>query len=192
MQEQQSNQVWFVGIGMLLLGFVIGLLVSSATGTSETEPTVQDATTTQEETMSDATTTSTGTVQGVSTTNDTDNEATLRATGTNNQDGSYAVSVTDQPSGDTVTVRSASLKNAGWIAVREMRDGGMGNVLGAQWEPAGTHEDIEVTLLRGTETGETYFVTLYTDDGDKEFQHYRDTLVEVNGETVYSQFTTTD
>jgi hypothetical protein len=84
-----------------------------------------------------------------------------------------AVSVKDQPAGSVVVVASATLPQMGWVAVRDAD----GKTLGAARLDAGTHEAVQVPLLRNTETGQKYQVLLYIDDGDKMFDLHKDTLV---------------
>ncbi|MBI2610813.1 hypothetical protein HYW60_02675 [Candidatus Kaiserbacteria bacterium] len=84
-----------------------------------------------------------------------------------------SVDVTDQLAGMSVKVKSATLAQMGWIAVRDAD----GRTLGAgRFEP-GTHADIEVPLLRATTAGERYQVLIYVDDGDGEFDLHKDILV---------------
>jgi hypothetical protein len=83
-----------------------------------------------------------------------------------------SVSVSDQTAGMQVTVRSVSLPQTGWVAVRDSS----GSVLGAGLFNAGTNSGT-VPLLRGTTAGERYQVLLYIDDGDKQFDLHKDTLL---------------
>lgn len=82
---------------------------------------------------------------------------------------SGAVAVNDQPAGDTVVVESVTVPPPGvWIAVREVVDGDLGNVLGAA-RAGGPRTDFSVSLLRATESGRTYAVELYRDDNNGAF-----------------------
>lgn len=89
------------------------------------------------------------------------------------------IAVVGQPAGSRVAF-STLLNEAGWVVVHEDRAGEPGNILGAQWLPAGTHAG-EVTLLRNTETGKTYHVILYADDGDREFEVHGEAKLVVEG-----------
>ena len=89
------------------------------------------------------------------------------------QTGGNAVSVGDQPAGMLVSVSSVTLPQAGWVAVR----GSDGRTLGAGFFPAGTSSNVVVDLLRGTISGQRYQVLLYTDDGDRQFDLHKDTLI---------------
>lgn len=101
--------------------------------------------------------------------------------------GGSAVTVKDQPAGSSVTVASATLPQLGWIAVRDAS----GRTLGAGRFSAGTVTNAEVPLLRATEAGQRYQVLLYVDDGDKEFDLHKDTLVtNSDGSVAGATFTT--
>lgn len=77
---------------------------------------------------------------------------------------SEAISVTDQPAGDTVVVASITAPSSGiWVAVREIRGNDLGNVLGAA-RTIGLHSNFQVSLLRATKPGRSYAVELYRDD----------------------------
>lgn len=82
----------------------------------------------------------------------------------------------DQPAGDSVRVSEARLSRVSWVAVRDdLRIYGAARVN----PPAGggTVTDITVPLLRNTETGKTYSVVVYADDGDNIFDFKKDALV---------------
>lgn len=83
----------------------------------------------------------------------------------------------DQPAGDRVVVVNAKISRSSWLAVRDdMRIYGARRV-----DPAGggqSFNDVVVELLRNTETGKTYTVVVYVDDGDKVFDFKKDALVD--------------
>ncbi len=82
---------------------------------------------------------------------------------------SGAISVADQPAGDTVSVESVTVPPPGvWVAVREVGGSDLGNVLGAV-RVGGPHTGVSVPLLRVTESGRTYAVELYRDDNNGTF-----------------------
>lgn len=83
-------------------------------------------------------------------------------------DDSDLINVSDQAAGAAVAF-SVAFDEPGWVAIHEERDGTLGNVLGAKWLPAGTHE-ATVKLLRNTVSGQTYHAVLYHDDGDRQFE----------------------
>jgi hypothetical protein len=90
--------------------------------------------------------------------------------------------VENQRAGSFMQIQHAELADARWIAVREINeDGTPGNILGAGWQPAGVHNDIEVKLLRETTGGEHYQALLYEDTGnDKRFDHTIDRPLDVS------------
>lgn len=95
---------------------------------------------------------------------------------------SNSVSVSNQPSGDTVVVESVTVPPPGvWVAVREVIAGDLGNVLGAA-RVSGPKSNVQISLLRATEPGHSYAVQLYRDDDNGIFD------VTVN--SAYIDFTT--
>ena len=109
-------------------------------------------------------------------------------------EGSGVVSVTDQPSGDTVTVESVTVPPPGaWVAVREVSSGGdLRNILGAV-RVNGPRSLIPVALLRATEPDRPYAVELYRDDGDGTFDPSADSVyVDFDsGAPAVARFSTT-
>ncbi len=72
-----------------------------------------------------------------------------------------------QKAGQSVVITQANIGAPTWVVVYEDRDGAPGNVLGAQL--FFTSGPGIVTLLRGTEAGETYYVGKSVDDGDHKY-----------------------
>jgi hypothetical protein len=105
--------------------------------------------------------------------------------------GVGSVVVSDQVEGDTVTVSSVSIGEDGWIAVRDARDNGLGNILGATYVTEGDYVNKEVKLLRNTESGELYEVILFSDNGDREFNHLVDAVIQKDDVTIADQFLAT-
>lgn len=99
-----------------------------------------------------------------------------------------SVTVYDQAAGDSVNVASVTLKEMGWVAIRDAD----GRVLGAARFDAGTHQNVSVPLLRGTTSGGvSYQVLLYADDGDKEYDLHKDVLITgANGGVAGTNFKT--
>ncbi|QSH39572.1 hypothetical protein JXR01_00990 [Candidatus Kaiserbacteria bacterium] len=79
------------------------------------------------------------------------------------------ITVNDQSAGSAVTVSFATLSANGWIVVHEERNGFIGNALGAKRKDAGTHQNTVIPLLRDTQENTRYWIVLYSDDGDKQF-----------------------
>jgi len=80
-----------------------------------------------------------------------------------------SISVINQSAGSTVAVESVTVPSPGvWVAVREIIDNDLGNVLGAI-RINGPTSNITIPLLRATEPGRTYAVQLYRDDTGQAF-----------------------
>ncbi|RJQ34237.1 hypothetical protein C4568_02725 [Candidatus Parcubacteria bacterium] len=98
-----------------------------------------------------------------------------------------AVKVVDQTAGKMVAVESVTLKNRGWVAIEDDKEW----ILGAARLEAGTHEDVEVELLRATVKGGTYKAILFVDDGDGKFDMHKDTVIKnSDGSTLSAAFIT--
>lgn len=94
-----------------------------------------------------------------------------------------SVSVQDQRATSSVMVASMSLSKASWIAIKDAK-----GILGAGWFPAGATAGA-VPLLRATKAGESYQAVIYADDGDKQFDMHKDSLVmSTDGSPVASSF----
>ncbi|MDB5238272.1 MAG: hypothetical protein JWM46_542 [Candidatus Kaiserbacteria bacterium] len=116
--------------------------------------------------------TSTGTSITTDTTGTAASETDLSGSGNTVSSSGEALSVGDQPAGDSVRVASVTLAKAGWVAVRDSM-----RIYGAAWLTAGTHENVSVPLLRNTVSGSNYTAVLYADNGDKKFDMHADALV---------------
>lgn len=102
-----------------------------------------------------------------------------------------SIEISEQEAGSSVVVDKVTLSESGWVAVREMRDGMMGNILGAKRiQNPGTISRVSVPLLRPTLSGETYTVVIYRDDGDRDFDFNFDALVVRGGDPVSATFQT--
>ena len=105
--------------------------------------------------------------------------------------GANSIVASDQLAGERVVVDSVTLAQGGWAVVHESNEGAVANALGAQRFDEGSYENIYVDLLRNTETGNTYFVILYSDNGDGEFSLDTDFPLVETGETmIYTTFQT--
>lgn len=85
--------------------------------------------------------------------------------------GDAKIEVADQAASDTVGLTNVVFpKTDGWVVVRDYMDGIPGNVLGAvRYSTTEGLTPKEVLLLRKTETGSSYQVMFYADNGDKSF-----------------------
>lgn len=102
------------------------------------------------------------------------------------------ISVSNQSAGLTVSVDEVTVDQNVWVAVYEDRSGQPGNILGAKWIPAGTFSG-DVSLLRGTDPGNTYYVILHKATGDHEFDHTEDVPLKTEGGSfIQTQFETTE
>jgi len=77
------------------------------------------------------------------------------------------LTVTNQPSGNTVTIDTLSLTQEGWVAIHDA--GPNGWILGARKFSAGTHRALSIPLQRMTEAGKTYSVVIHRSNGDDVF-----------------------
>ena len=107
------------------------------------------------------------------------------------QEGEY-ISVQDQVAGETVDIASVKVSLDGWLAVREVVGGQMGNILGAVRLSTGSYQDVTVDLLRPTISENEYSVVIYRDNGDKEFDQNFDSLVIDGNDPVSSLFKTVE
>lgn len=106
------------------------------------------------------------------------------------QAGTGMIVVEDQAAGASVLVSKVIAGQGSWLAVREDMDGALGNILGATYIEAGDYGDVTVPLRRGTESGNTYYVVLFGDNGDDIFNYTVDGMVQVDGELVLGSMTT--
>jgi hypothetical protein len=107
---------------------------------------------------------------------------------------SGALSIVNQPSGDTVTIESVTVPPPGvWVAVREVNGNNLGNVLGAE-RVSGPRSSVSVSLLRSTEPNHSYAVELYRDDNNGVFDPSKNSAyVDFDtGDTVVVYFSTTN
>lgn len=86
--------------------------------------------------------------------------------------------IKDQPASERVGVASFDAKETVWVAVREEKDGKLGNILGVQKVFIGDKQAAIVELLRPTISGGAYRVVFYRDIGDPAFNYREDTMVE--------------
>ena len=84
--------------------------------------------------------------------------------------------VEDQLAGDRVLIKEIALTDSGWAVVHEDAGGIPGNALGAQRFDKGVHSGT-IDLLRNTNIDQSYYVLLYRDNGDREFDLVTDSIV---------------
>lgn len=171
---------------LLLVGFMLGFATHAYVAVTETaDDEVADTTinkpTGEDEEENEASTTSDNPT--MSNNDMTEVNHTFNAIPNNTATDNFSISVTDQSAGDMVYVSQMDLGAPAWVAIRENNDGELGNILGAGWYPEGKSTGT-VELLRGTESGAVYYVVLYTDNGDKQFDYRQDTLVTDGGTNI--------
>lgn len=104
----------------------------------------------------------------------------------------------DQLASKNARVASVTLDREGWVVIHEDNQGAPGAILGAAWLPAGSHENVEVNLLRGTEAGRRYYAMLHHEINDGSESHFfnlekdlpmqdaRGNLIMISFETISS------
>jgi hypothetical protein len=174
MDDSNSKRERLKAVVLLLIGFIIGFAAHAFTTTGDVEAPAGD-----DVVVEDVATTTTGTDSTSSEDTVANNDAFIEPVdaNANNASGSgYSVSVNDQSAGSIVHVSQVVLEKDSWVAVREDLQGGLGNILGAAWYPAGTHT-ASVELLRDTQPDSFYYAVIYADNGDKTFDFNEDMLV---------------
>lgn len=98
------------------------------------------------------------------------------------------ITVEDQLAGDRVLIKDILLSDSSWAVVHEDVDGVPGNALGAQRFDEGLHSGT-IDLLRSTQVGQNYYILLYKDDGDREFNLETDVLItDSKGDSIKGTF----
>ena len=163
------DNVWMVGAGMLVVGLIVGFFVGWFWQKNGSSAVIE---------VKDSNTSTTSNVTAVP----------VPAMTYQTIDVPAFVSVDDQKAGSLVFVKHTEASKPTWVAVREMVDGTVGNILGAEMVTGAT-DDVPVTLLRPTVAGQKYSVFLYQDDGNGEFDFKKDLLVMQNKMPVAAMFT---
>lgn len=104
-------------------------------------------------------------------------DVTLVETPKDTSSVSAKVTVSDQTAGNSVQVLVGGVTEPVWVAVREVTNGKLGNILGAQKVFIG-QSTADVELLRSTVAGNVYRVVVYKDVGTPAFNYREDILVE--------------
>jgi len=95
-----------------------------------------------------------------------------------------------QDAGTEVMVSVEEVSAPAWIVVYESNNGKPGNVLGAGYVTP-TLLTNKIPLLRGTTSGQTYFIGQTTDDGDSTYSMQKDAaLRDAEGNLVLVEFKT--
>ena len=99
-----------------------------------------------------------------------------------------AVFVGDQPAGTSVVISQLNIARPTWVVVYVSREGKPGNALGARLFFAGDKQG-KVGLLRNTLAGQSYFVGLSVDNGDRTFSLSKDKpLADADGGPLWATF----
>lgn len=173
--------------GKIITALIIGLLVGFAMGVfwqsrrSGGAP-ITDTTTASAKDSTDTAKTSSSTPEKKATL--TIPDASQKIFETVSEAGALAgVTVKDQEAGAKVVIDSVSASETLWVAVREEKEGKLGNILGASKVFVGNGENVSVELLRPTVAGGTYRIVVYRDVGTSDFNYKEDVLVEGVGAT---------
>lgn len=153
-----------------ITAFIAGLLIGGLLVFIFTNPTANESDTNE---VSESETTQTvDEVSDNETDEDAIDEVVETVTDTPVMDmGDANVELSDQAAGDVVILSDVTFPSeAGWIGVRDYENGQLTGLLGVvRWNQDEGLVPSEVPLLRVTESGRTYAVVFYSDNGDKEF-----------------------
>ena len=101
-----------------------------------------------------------------------------------------SVAVSNQPAGTEVIITNLVMPKDGWVAIHEDLNGVPGSILGAHRYDAGTVQNADISLLRGTQAGMKYYAVLHEDDGDRAFDPHVDMPMQgLGGELISATFT---
>lgn len=106
--------------------------------------------------------------------------------------GGMIMVVSPQAPGKNVVVAKVSMTISGWVAIHEETSGKPARILGARRFDKGVYSDVNVELLRATESGKIYYAMLHADDGDRAFDVKKDMPIkDSSGSLVMVKFTVT-
>ncbi len=91
-------------------------------------------------------------------------------------EGREHVFILDQKISDRVTILSAGLKQNGFIVIYNSKNEAVG--VSSLLRP-GLYSNKALALSRGTMSGDEFFATIYTDDGDGKFNQNSDNMEPV-------------
>lgn len=169
-EVNEGSNMWLVGGVMLVAGLIIGFLVGWFWQKSMYQSGITD-----------------DLLNGTSTSILATSIIPTLTTVYQTVDAPAFVSVDDQRAGGLVFIKHVEATKPTWIAVREIIDGSIGNILGAEMITSAT-DDVPVTLLRSTKAGGRYAVFLYQDDNDGQFDSKKDLLITQNNTPVAAMF----
>lgn len=176
-QEGQKTVVAFIA-GLLIGGLLVWVFSSSPEDATPVQNTM-DTGSTESVTTETRTTNTQSSSQTRSTQETTNVEPDVIRTG--------SIKVADQPAGAVVALSSTVFPTAeGWVIVRDLMDGIPGNILGAaRYNESDGLIPESVSLLRATESGNSYQVVFFSENGDRVFDLSDD--LEIQG--VSASFT---
>ena len=107
----------------------------------------------------------------------------------------------DQPANSRVKLSSLELEEGAWVVVFNSTVDGKTpfKIIGAQYFDAGSYTNVTSYIIGSLEAGQTYFITLYKDDGVADpsgknrhvFNHETDTAFVKDGKWIMDSFTVT-
>lgn len=98
------------------------------------------------------------------------------------------LAIVDQSAGPSVTISRLNIARPTWVVVYVSREGKPGTALGARLFSSADKIG-KVGLLRDTESGQTYFVGLSVDNGDRGFSLSKDKpLAGPDGQPLWATF----
>jgi len=96
-----------------------------------------------------------------------------------------------QLAGDTAVIKDVVMPESGWVVVHEVVEGVVANALGATRLDAGEYDMVIVELLRPSIPESAYIVSLYSDNGNREFEIHMDTpIIGSDGNAIFKTFET--
>lgn len=95
--------------------------------------------------------------------------------------------VADQPAGASVSIAQLNIARPTWVVVYVSREGSPGNALGARLFFANDRQG-KVGLLRNTVAGQSYFIGLSVDNGDRTFSLSKDLPLADAGGPLWATF----
>lgn len=167
-KESQKTVVAFV-TGLLIGGLLVWVFSSTPNNSAEPKKDEVKVDSTSEEITKEE-----------DTSRLTEAETEAKAEPIVNMVGEGALTVADQKAGNVVLINVSKYPTkSGWVAVREVKDGVLGNILGTaryNMDEGLTAQSIE--LLRDTTVGGSYQVLFYTNEGALNFTLGEDKLIE--------------